>query len=187
MTRGRLETEIIRSCGPALAGLKTANLFSFKFTDAGLLTEEVGRINGHLNPRGVFVEIMLMREDSALIYVYRKSHLERDLSVFGVRDFLANYGYFAGETDACIMQLKERLRTSACFPHEIGLFLGYPLPDVIGFIRNRGRNCKCCGFWKVYSNEWETRQLFEKFRKCLRVYAQVLVSERSIAQLTVVA
>ena len=85
------------------------------------------------------------------------------------------------------MQLKERLRTSACFPHEIGLFLGYPLPDVIGFIRNRGRNCKCCGFWKVYSNEWETRQLFEKFRKCLRVYAQVLVSERSIAQLTVVA
>ena len=41
------------------------------------------------------------------------------------------------------------------FPHEIGIFLGYPLADVAGFIRNKGRNCKCIGTWKVYGDAFE--------------------------------
>ena len=35
------------------------------------------------------------------------------------------------------------------FPHELGLLLGYPVEDVLGFIRNEGRNYLYCGYWKV--------------------------------------
>ena len=38
------------------------------------------------------------------------------------------------------------------FPHEIGIFLGYPLWDVEGFIANKGQNYKLCGYWKVYED-----------------------------------
>ena len=46
------------------------------------------------------------------------------------------------------------------FPHEIGLLLGYPPEDVIGFIENRGQNPLYIGYWKVYSNLEECRKVF---------------------------
>ena len=85
------------------------------------------------------------------------------------------------------MELHNRLRDYACFPHEIGIFLGYPLDDVVGFIENRGQNCKCCGLWKVYCNESETRKLFDKLEKCTRIYLRVFSEGRTIRQMTVCA
>ena len=51
-------------------------------------------------------------------------------------------------------QLGERIKQSGqCqFPHEIGVFLGYPLEDVKGFIENKGKNFLYSGYWKVYSD-----------------------------------
>lgn len=73
------------------------------------------------------------------------------------------------------------------FPHEIGLFLGYPLGDVEGFIRNRGQNCKCAGCWKVYCNELEAQKRFARIQKCRKVYARLWAQGRSVWQLTVAA
>ena len=38
----------------------------------------------------------------------------------------------------CIVKLIGRLQENEGFPHEIGLFLGYPPEDVLGFIENKG-------------------------------------------------
>lgn len=56
--------------------------------------------------------------------------------------------------------MKDRLHMCEKFPHEIGLFLDYPLVDVIGFIRNTGKNCKCSGCWKAYGNAKEAEKTF---------------------------
>lgn len=44
------------------------------------------------------------------------------------------------------------------FPHEVGLFLGYPPEDVEGFIENKARSCKITGYWKVYSDEEKAKR-----------------------------
>jgi len=86
----------------------------------------------------------------------------------------------------CIENLQERLRSSSDFPHEIGLFLGYPLEDVRGFIENAGQNCKCTGCWKVYCNECETVKLFMKYKKCKDIYTKLFENRgRSVWELTV--
>lgn len=54
------------------------------------------------------------------------------------------------------------------FPHEVGLFLGYPLDDVTGFIEQKGKNYKCCGIWKVYGNEKQTQMLFPETEEMFR-------------------
>ena len=54
------------------------------------------------------------------------------------------------------------------FPHEIGLFLGYPPHDVEGFIRYGGQNFRQCGFWKVYDNEKAVMHLFHCYAACIR-------------------
>ena len=43
------------------------------------------------------------------------------------------------------------------------IFLGYPLADIQGFIKNKGKNCKCSGYWKVYSDPEECRRIFNKY------------------------
>ena len=45
----------------------------------------------------------------------------------------------------------------------MGVFLGYPLGDVEGFIKNGGDKFLLSGYWKVYSDVAEAQGLFEKF------------------------
>lgn len=182
-----MERKIVEHCAPTLAGLKTANMFTFEFLSMKELEEKVEKVNQMLNKKGVFAEVIKIRECRALIYVYRKERLQKDLRKEGVWELIRTYGYKNCELSACIEHLKSRLTKYECFPHEIGVFLDYPLLDVIGFIEQGGKNCKCCGIWKVYSNECETRQLFARFKKCTHVYRKVFARGRTLTQLTVAA
>lgn len=179
-----LEAKIIKHCAPTLAGMKTANLFNYHFSSLNSLQEEVFTSNETLNRKGVYIEIMRIRDSKALLYVYRRMRLEQDLMNQAAEELFSSYGYKDRTVDGAIMHLKERLAEADCFPHEIGLFLSYPLADVIGFIEHEGRNCKCCGLWKVYCNEKDTMKLFEKFKNCTSVYMRLFELGSSMFQLT---
>lgn len=182
-----MESKIIEHCAPTLAGLKTANMFNYKYTSQEALEREILESNWTLNEKGLYVELLKKGPSRALVYVYRKERLQKDLEKPGVLELLMRYGYKNNNLRECLELLKVRLKESECFPHEIGLFLDYPLLDVIGFIEQGGKNCKCCGIWKVYSNECETQQLFARFKKCTAVYMRVFARGRTLTQLTVAA
>lgn len=187
MENRMLENQMIKHCAPTLAGIKSAGLLNYYYADEQIARNELKALNSMLNERGVYVEALLWREKSVLIYTYRPSHLQKELRQPGALELLAQYGYGNCDMEQCIKHLKTRLQHYTCFPHEIGIFLGYPLEDVIGFIENEGQNCKCRGLWKVYCNELETTRLFEKLKKCTSIYLKVFASGRSIAQMTVCA
>lgn len=105
----------------------------------------------------------------------------------GVAELLKKCGYESTDADYALRHLRGRLENNEDFPHEIGLFLGYPLGDVIGFVKNEGRNSLCCGCWKVYCNECEALQTFQKFKKCTEVYTHLWNQGKSVLQLTVAA
>ena len=182
-----LEHSLIEHCAPTLAGLKSANLFNYRFHTKEQALIEIQEANLKLNFRGVYIEALSWTTEMVLIYTYRKSHLQRELQQEAAQYLLSQYGYTDFSVDACVEKLKERLDSYEYFPHEIGIFLGYPLEDVVGFIENRGKNCKCCGLWKVYCNEREKQVLFNKLRKCTMIYLQVFAQGRSITQMTVSA
>lgn len=182
-----LEGKVIEHCAPTLAGLKSANLFNYYFESKELTRDELNKINNQLNEKGVFIETLLWKEKSVLVYVYRRTHLQNELEQEGVAQLLSQFGYRGCEVDQCLYCLKSRLAEYDCFPHEIGLFLGYPLMDVVGFIQNEGRNCKCCGFWKVYGDECEACKCFSKLQRCITIYQRVFREGRSIVQMTIQA
>ena len=67
-----------------------------------------------------------------------------------------------------------RIAMSKDFPHEIGLFLGYPIEDVVGFIRYAGKGCKLSGLWKVYGDAEAASRLFDRLsRVCHAVTRRV--------------
>ena len=182
-----LEAEIIAHCAPTLAGIKTANMFTYTSGNRNDLQKEIEEENKKLNNRGVFVEVLRRSEHKALVYVYRKKRLQQDLSCEGACILLKNCGYECQEADCCIRKLQERFFENDCFPHEVGLFLGYPLDDVTGFIEQKGKNYQCCGIWKVYGDDQQTRILFRKLKKCSEIYRRLFADGRSILQLTVAA
>lgn len=135
------------------------------------------------------IRFFVLKEDekSALVYVYRAGALGKILEDARVRSFLKKCGYTDFSTEAVLKKLKERFSHGGDFPHEIGIFLGYPLGDVIGFIQNSGKNCKCTGCWKVYCDECSAKKTFDKFKKCTEVYTRLWSQGRTVLQLTVAA
>jgi hypothetical protein len=179
------EILLVTHCAPTLAGIKTGSLFNCRSLCGRNLHNEVRRLNRLLNSKGVRIKILREREERALIYVYRPKYLAADLKKDGVLVFLQSCGYRIQNVYGMVQQLVEHLRSTEQFPHEIGLFLGYPLGDVKGFIANQGSNCKCCGCWKVYTDANYAQVLFERYRRCTGVYYRKFTEGFSIQRLTV--
>ena len=182
-----LERYLIEHCAPTLASIKTASLFTVSISSETQLMSEIDDFNIGLGEKGLSLTVLRCRRDTALVYLYRRSHLQSDLKRAEVCRFLSQYGYISFDTEGALEHLADRLAGSDGFPHEIGVFLGYPLEDVVGFIVNRGRNCKHTGCWKVYTNEQETIKLFERFKRCKELYRQLWQQGRTITQLAVAA
>lgn len=51
------------------------------------------------------------------------------------------------------------------YPHEIGLFLGYPVWDVQDFIKYEGKNYLVCGYWKVYHDVDKALATFDRYQR----------------------
>lgn len=183
-----LEKALVAHCSPTLAGLKSASMFNYSFTSKQYLYEQLEACRKTLHSKGVSLHVLKLHDDWALLYVYRKQMVQDELRKKDVFNFLSTYGYETDRIDYCIERLASRIISQNGFPHEVGLFLGYPLDDVKGFIRHKGKNCRCVGCWKVYCNECEAKKLFAKFDKCKMVYHDLFHrGVRTVEQLTIAA
>lgn len=175
------EELIVRHCAPTLANLKTGSLFVCPITDRPSFFSSLRSLNELLVPKGLRALPLRIREYSALVYLYRPSRLKKDLEDPAAIKILQDHGYSC--YGKCLPKLMERIRASEEFPHEIGLFLGYPPEDVQGFLDHRP--CKCSGCWKVYGDENKAKKTFDLYKKCERVYCQQLAQGIDIKRLTV--
>ena len=116
--------------------------------------------------------------------VYRRNILERHLSRRCNKDFLKQCGYPEEGTAAeYLTVLRAKLRGSG-FPHEIGVFLGYPLCDIYGFINHRDKGCLLVGEWKVYHDADEAEKMFGRFKKCRKALVKNVAEKgKSLAEI----
>lgn len=179
------EELLVRHCSPTLAGMKTGNLFSCSFSDKYEMKNCVRCWNRMFKKKGLRVLPMRFQEGRALIYVYRPAKLSVDLQNDTAERLLQERGYCTKTSERCVVHLIKRLCEYDEFPHEIGLFLGYPPEDVDGFIENKADGCKCVGYWKVYGDVKTAKKTFEKYKKCTDVYCNQYAKGKSIERLTV--
>ena len=178
---------LIDHCSPVLAGLKSANLMSFAFTDPTAFVQMFAQYRRQFSKKGVSLTMLRYTGQNALIYVYRAAKLKADWAKPGVAEFFQNEGYPSTDVKECIYHLRKRILSQEDFPHEIGIFLGYPLHDVVGFIENEGCNYHCVGCWKVYAGVCDAQKMFAKYKKCKTVYSKLFSDGRPIMRLTVAA
>lgn len=178
---------MIRHCAPTLAGMKTGSLFSCHYDSEEAVCKDIRAMNQSLVPKGLRVLCLKYQSGLALIYLYRPNRLCQDLTDPIAAHLLEDRGYPCANADRCVVVLVNKLRCSGEFPHEIGLFLGYPPIDVEGFITHRAQDFKCVGDWKVYGDEEQAKKTFARYRACTECYHAQWCSGKSVEQLTVTA
>ena len=179
---GTGNTETMANCiadGARESGAEVAMLPPGEFSAAARWAKE-------LAPYGITVRVLKYcpQTGACLIYLYRAGWLRSILSEPSTRAFLAGQGYGADQScQELLRQLSRRLCLEREFPHEIGVFLGYPLEDVVGFIRNRGRNYTCCGYWKAYGDPEAAQKRFDQYRRCTAACCEQFRKGTAITQL----
>ena len=175
---------LIRCCAPTLACLKTGSMFVCPYESREQMARDLRLLNGMFRDKGLHILPLRWRGGKALLYMYRPKRLEKDLQDTLSGRLLSECGYVPGSAAGCLQQLIARLRREEGFPHEVGLFLGYPPGDVEGFM-HRKDECVLCGLWKVYGDVEGALRQFERCRRCTRLYLQRYVGGCALQDLAV--
>ncbi len=167
-----------RNCGVTFAGIKPASLLSIKFEEV----EQAARIASCFLQRGIFFLCLKRCRTRCVMLVYRKSALQSILFAQENKKFLQECGYTYTTVEEALRELKKRMQTDD-FPHEIGIFLGYPLCDVKGFLRSPHEGIQLCGYWKVYDDAEGAAKKFDRFRKCSACICKRMQQGESLANI----
>ena len=179
------EEAVILHGAPTLAGIKTGSLFRCEYESIEEMRISLREWNRRFSGKGLRVVPLSFENNKALLYLYRPERLSRDLSDDAASKILSGCGYCEGSPARCLSCLAKRIQSNEDFPHEIGLFLGYPPEDVRGFIEHRECDLKCVGCWKVYGDEAKAQKTFRLFRKCSEIYRRHWKNGTPIERLTV--
>ncbi len=147
---------------PTLAGIKPSSLMTFHNHNRRLLTlwdrykEQISKeLNIHYYELG-------RKNQRVMVLFYRDKALANCLNIWKNRSFLVEQGYGEKEkVEESLCLLRKRFQEEC--PHELGVFLGYPVEDVIAFIESNGAPCLVCKYWKVYQDVENALKVFDAY------------------------
>lgn len=167
-------------CAPILRGSKAANIVT-------VTQEEFFRVYHLLEGTEICCRFFKTKGEMGISYLYREKEIGEYLHTEKIQSFLNGYGYQNSSTSDMLEQLAERMnmynRGMIAFPHEIGVFLEYPLHDVKGFLVNHGRNYVYSGYWKVYQKLEGALQTFKRFDEDRDYVIRAVLSGRTIREI----
>ncbi len=171
-------------CAPILSGSKAANIMT-------VTVHEFDRIGYLLEGTGIRYRFLKTKGDKGILYLYREKRLRQYLEQEEIQGFLSEYGYDQVDIAKMLNLLSKRIQMyndqDAVFPHEIGVFLEYPLGDVKGFLANEGKNFMYSGYWKVYQDLQGAVRRFTQYDMERELTIQALMQGKSIREIALAA
>ena len=183
-----IENFLAYYCGPALAGIKTANIASYNTKNNPNAKSYILGLNKKLNKKGIYIELLYECENRVLVMVYRRNRLCDYLNNESIKKLLQSYGYPKNfSLDLYLDFLKKRINEQYAdgkdFPHEIGAFLGYPIHDIYGFIYHKNEGCLLTGEWKVYAQAEQAEKIFCRYQLCRKAILKRVNEGKTLEQL----
>lgn len=177
----KLDWKFAFHCAPVIAGLKPSNIISIRKPVSAEVKQSILGIARAFAPKGIFLYQLAECPKRVLLMVYHRDLLRSCLTKPEHQTLLRRYGYRTEHpAEYMLGQLSDRLVLCDGFPHEIGVFLGYPLCDVMGFIQNKGQNYEFCGYWKVYGNVAQAKRTFTVYDNVRSFFCQSVENGEAI-------
>nr|WP_295685517.1 DUF3793 family protein [uncultured Lachnoclostridium sp.] len=115
----------------------------------------------------LLIHPLFSTEDFTVYLIYQEDMLFKKVNDRNARILLDKYDYPHDSLTEMIDRLSIRLEMyffeEEAFPHELGVFLGYPIDDILAFMKEGGKNSLITGYWKVYSEVEDAIELFSSF------------------------
>lgn len=155
--------KIIKQIGPVILGSKPSEIVNIP----GKINEKQKKLKEiecfFDNCSRVKYKIITTKDGGKRVLFTNEKTMEETLSNKKIRNFLNFLGYPKSNTlKEYIDELAYRLESSE-FPHEIGVFLGYPLKDVLGFMGYSNKECACVCSWRVYGDKEVSTKVYNSF------------------------
>ena len=169
-------------CAPILSGSKAANIMT-------VTVHEFDRIGYLLQGTEIRYRFLKTKGDKGILYLEKR--LRQYLEQEEIQEFLSEYGYDEVNIAKMLNLLSKRIQMyndqDAVFPHEIGVFLEYPLGDVKGFLANEGKNFMYSGYWKVYQDLQGAVRRFTQYDMERELTIQALMQGKTIREIVLAA
>lgn len=162
-----IQYSLVNLAAPVLAKQKPAGLITiWKYHLNHYETSRMKQLEEQDLLNTCKLEILFETKLYFLVFCYQEEQLKLELEKNEQSRILLDYHSCLGLYEK-INLLKHKLQAyqqgKAYFPHEVGVFLGYPIWDVEGFIAHNGQDYKFCGDWKVYDDVPGAIKTFEKY------------------------
>lgn len=155
-----VEFQLALQCAPVITGIKISNLLIISKND-----EEALRVI--LRKSGITYFRLCQNGEKLTYLLFHRMPLNFYLENNDIKNFLRKCGYEELALGKVLKTFQERylayMKQGAEFPHEMGVLLGYPLEDVVGFMQDSGDEYLYAGYWKVYSNVEEKIEIFKSY------------------------
>ncbi|KDR96571.1 Protein of unknown function [Peptoclostridium litorale DSM 5388] len=164
----------VSNLGPVIAGVKPIHLFSISPSDK-LKDEKIEKIHHYFSRCSkISYDIFECSDKSTKILFYNENTLDYVLSDQKNQRFLKSHGYPLNYTmDAYLGHLIEKMR-ECIDAHEMGIFFGYPLKDVMGFMGNPKLKFTKMAGWRVYGDPKKSDEVFANFNSAKLWFMKML-------------
>ena len=152
-------------CAPVLAGIKPSNLL--------IISDKIcEKAKKEILQAGANYKLIFSSRNRFIYFIYKDKNLMKILNRAKVKAYLKSQGYeecfnptlnIKGVLLKLTQRLVESINKKEDFPHEIGIFMGYPIEDVISFVKYGGHNYELSGYWKVYHRKEVALRVFKQY------------------------
>lgn len=154
--------QLALQCAPVISGIKISNLLTIP-------AKSLRELSVVLKKTELSFRILYPGRERLVILIYRETELKEYLEREEVMAFIDECGYETSDISKIFPVFVKRymryMELKQDFPHELGLFLGYPIEDVEGFIKENGKNYLYSGYWKVYKDTELKIRLFKDYER----------------------
>ena len=105
---------------------------------------------------------------SSLALFYHPERLCQELALPEKRAILTRCGYPENATTETLLTMLRERFSREFLPHEVGVFIGYPAKDVVGFMDKLPRTPVHRGGWLVFGNPEESLSRMQLYRQIER-------------------
>lgn len=174
-----LSRYIVFALSPVLKGIKPAELITLKASCSCLQTWQKHKGEIAKNIGLTFFELNTCETSVSVLWF---APLPFEKMLFGLKNspLLQRENYPVKHSVKAVLKHLQSRFAGGEFPHEIGLFLGYPEEDVSSFITQCGQNYCICRYWKVYHNVAQANRIFKQIDSIRALAAALLAGDQPI-------
>ena len=171
MNQDSVEFQLALQCAPLITGIKISNLLMVAAENEDIVTDLV-------QGSGITCFCVMRTTKKTAFLLYRKSQLEAYIFKPEVQQLLRKLGYEDFSLENVLYSFRKKyqahMNQGKQFPHEMGLLLGYPVEDVVGFMENNGKNY-------LYSADVpEKKHIFIKYDEARETLIRLLANDIGI-------